>query len=202
MADQAKQLCARGEHRAHRCAARGDDAAVGRQHLGLLHAQLLAVHTGLGRSHAGHGGFFGGDVLNKLLGADHPSGLQATGTLGIGTRFVGRGLGLAQVGLGLGQVGLNGCRMEHRQHLAGLDHIAHIDANFGQTQTTDFAAHAGFLPSGDVAVGLDLHRQGLHAGAAHTHRQGGFGGGWFGCLCPSLAGQQSQAQAERTGGCT
>jgi hypothetical protein len=115
---QAEQLGPLGHHRADRRGAGGNHAAVGRQHLGVLAAQLLRVEHGLGRLDARLGGLLGGVVLVDLLVAQRAGagqGARARRVVG----GVGRvGLRLDQAGAGLRGVGLHAVAREHRQHLA------------------------------------------------------------------------------------
>ena len=172
LAHHAEQLGARAHHRTHRGGAGRDHAAVGRQHLGELQPQLLRVELGAGRLHARLGGLLGGGVLLDLLLAQGARGLQAPCALGVGGGFGGVGLGFHHAGAGLGHVGLHGVGGKGGQHLARLDHIAHVHVHGRQAQAVAFSAHAGLLPGGHVAVG----RQALgHAGALglrRGHREG------------------------------
>ena len=99
------------------------------------------------------GGGFGGQVLVELLGTDDAAGLQSPGAVGIGLGFRGHGFGFIQGSFGLVDASLDGFSGEHRQHLSCFHLIAHVHADFGEAQTANFSADAGFLPSGDRTVG-------------------------------------------------
>src|SRR3989338_6128713 len=174
-AHHAEQLGARAHHRAHGGRAGRDHAAVGRHHLGVLETQLLCVQRGLGRLHASLRGLLGRGVLLDLLLAQGARGLQRAGPVGIGSGFGRIGLGFEQAGADLGHIGLYGFGRESCQHLAGLDHVAHVHTHVGQAQTVTFGANAGLLPGGHIAVGRQAqgHRGALGLGRAHCERRPG-----------------------------
>ena len=144
--------------------------------------QLLHGQHGLGRLDPRLRGDGGGGELGNLLLAHGPGGLQAAGTLGIGLGFDGVGPGLGQCSAALGHLGPHAFGIEHGQHLAGLDGVAHSGPQLGQAQPVGLGRHTGFLPGGHAAVGGEGLAPGGTGGAGHGHRHSGFG---FGGSCIS-----------------
>ena len=119
----------------------------------MFQALLLDFQAGLRGLDARFGGLLGRLVLVDLLLAQCAGRLERARSFGVASGLLGVGLRFHQRSSGLGDIGQNGLGTKHSQDLPRADHIAHTGTYFQQPQAVGLAADAGFLPSGDVAIG-------------------------------------------------